>query len=194
MQAGHEIFDRVQKDIDGRLAMLRDEGRLLCESINPDDLYLEVGTLWGGSAILAAHKAQRVITIDPLWSDFWADGDTSLKSRKLSIATILDNFHAFRVAHKISIIKASSNPFPLTDIYPDVFFIDGDHSFEGVRNDWEIASKITKRTILMHDYGNEHEDVTEFVDKYVKNDKTWTITALEGKLLKLKKYALDYGI
>jgi len=56
--------------------------------------------------------------------------------------------------------KAYYDFFILQDIKIDVLFIDGDHSYEGVKLDFELYSKIMspKGIILIHDTDGEYEE------------------------------------
>ena len=56
--------------------------------------------------------------------------------------------------------KAYYDFFILQDIKIDVLFIDGDHSYEGVKLDFELYSKILspKGIILIHDTDGEYEE------------------------------------
>ena len=170
-----QLHDHIQENINGRIGIQPGEAELLYDTLQEGDFYLEVGCLWGGTAILAAHKARRVVTIDFMRGGFWYDVDPAVKRRPTAFA-VLDNFAAFGVAHKISVVKTYSHPWPLpAHEQPDVFLIDGGHSFEDASNDWKTASFITKRAILVHDYhrGNAHRGVYQMVNEIAKEDPDW---------------------
>jgi len=172
------LYAMIKENITGRIGITEEEGHLLHKTINHGDLYLEVGCLWGGTSILAADKADRVITIDFMMGGFWDSIDPVAK-RKPSATHILDNFTKFRVAHKVSIIKDFSYPFPLPpDIQPDVFLIDGGHSYECALQDWNTAREITKRAILLHDFhrGNTHKGVWAMGQEVAMKDPEWELT------------------
>jgi predicted O-methyltransferase YrrM len=67
-------------------------------------------------------------------------------------------------------------------LYCDVLFIDGDHSFEGVKRDWELYKKFLKKgsIVVFHDYGwadgvkkvVEH-DVMPLVEKSKFSENMW---------------------
>ena len=106
------LYAMIKENITGRIGITEEEGHLLHKTINEGDLYLEVGCLWGGTSILAADKAARVITIDFMMGGFWDHLDPAVK-KKPTAAHVLDNFTKFRVSHKINIIKDFSFPFPV---------------------------------------------------------------------------------
>lgn len=70
----------------------------------------------------------------------------------------------------------------------DILFIDGDHSYEGVKADWEAYKSFLKEgtTVIFHDYGWAegvkqvvHEDVMPLVNEYDSLPNMWW-----GKLAK----------
>lgn len=64
----------------------------------------------------------------------------------------------------------------------DLLFIDGDHSYDGVKADWEAYKSFLKpgSTVIFHDYGWAegvrrvvHEDVLHLVDSYDQLPNMW---------------------
>lgn len=58
----------------------------------------------------------------------------------------------------------------------DFLFIDGDHSFDGVKNDFEKYSPLVNGTIVFHDY-NDNYDVKKFIDTL---PETWEVKSVGG--------------
>jgi len=67
----------------------------------------------------------------------------------------------------------------------DVLFIDGDHSYSGVKADWDAYKSFLKpgSIVIFHDYGWAegvkrviHEDVMPFVESYDKLPNMWWAT------------------
>jgi len=154
--------------LEGRIAMRPEEVELLREVCRESKSHLEIGTLWGGSAVLAAMAGPRVVTIDPMVGGYWENGDPGVELHIPTADAILSNFLSFNVAHKISVVKASSDPWPLpTDLMFDTALIDGDHSKEGCARDLRAVSRITRYDIMIHDYRDDsHEGVREAVDEF----------------------------
>ena len=177
-------FNYIQNHIHGRMAMLRDEYDLFMRSIPEDCLYLEIGTLWGGSAIAAAQKARRVLCIDPMKN--YKDAAHNYESPP--VKTVLENFYRFGVSHKISIIMAKSTPWPLPPyVVPDVAYIDGDHSYDSVLSDWLNASKITKEIILMHDNNRSSPGVQKVIKETAINNPDWMLVETVRTMAKFSR-------
>ena len=82
----------------------------------------------------------------------------------------------YRTFYNPRFIKATSfdayyDFFIRQDIKIDVLFIDGDHSYEGVKSDFELYSTILseKGIIILHDTDGEYEE-TLIVSEDTKND------------------------
>ena len=162
----------------GSIQQLQREKKLLrglC-NLNDIDLYLEIGTLWGGTAIIAALAgAKKVITIDSMDGIRWREPDPFYPDELVTKERILRNFYEFGVEDIIELVHAKSYPFPLKNIYPDITLIDGGHDGE-VLQDWESVKDITKKVILIHDYQVGHLPmVTHVVDVLVKADPNWEL-------------------
>ncbi len=72
---------------------------------------------------------------------------------------------------KTTSVDAYYNFFVRQDIKIDVLFIDGDHSYEGVKQDFELYSNIVnpKGIIILHDTDGEYEE-TLIVSEDAKKD------------------------
>ena len=162
----------------GAIQQRQGEKYLLREMIqrNNIDLYLEIGTLWGGTAIIAALAgAKKVITIDSMEGLRWSTPDPWYPHEPITKERIISNFHAFGVEHVIDLIQAKSHPFPFKNIYPDITMIDGDHETETI-NDWHNVKDITKHAILIHDYGNDKLPlINHLVDTVIKEEANWQL-------------------
>lgn len=73
----------------------------------------------------------------------------------------------------------------LADRAIDLLFIDGDHSYDGVKRDYEIYGPLTKHIIALHDINTEkisqHDciAVTDFWRELVAEDKFNTIITIQ---------------
>ncbi len=128
-------------------------------------LVLEIGTFKGWSAITMARirKDIRIITLDP-HIGIPEDGLSS------SPEEVINNVSREQLRYNILHLQIPSQDFnPKNYAFRgnidkfDLIFIDGDHTFEGVKHDFEKFLPFVKKDgfILFHDYGNE-EGVTKF--------------------------------
>lgn len=126
---------------------------------------IEIGTWRGVSTAILAHYADKVTTVDIKYYDIaphvwlWAG-----------------------VKGKITYYVAENNKLKrklLEETGFDFAFIDGDHSYEGVKYDFECVKKCGR--VLFHDYTENCPGIIKFVDELEgveKNDPfaLWTST------------------
>lgn len=148
-----------------------DSFKLYAMAYENGDAILEIGTYGGRSATVELRGAlanpQRMkppqffgieIDIHGIWRSY-----TSLKSEKLEQYALL--FHGD--------LKSFTEVIP---IKPTMVFVDGDHSYNGVREDLALLSNILSpgTPILCHDYTNPENDTGELgvrqaVNEFVKH-------------------------
>ncbi len=118
---------------------------------------VEIGSYTGASAccfaeaIRASGGAGRVVCIDTWNNNAMTEGERDTWSE------FSRNTDAY-ASILIPVMGLSSDMFRLvSDIAPrvDLLFIDGDHSYEGVRTDWRTYAPLLApgATIVFHDYG-----------------------------------------
>lgn len=149
----YEDFDNVL-----RITQIKSEIRRLLTILqnDPPKVMLEIGTAYGGTLFLFSKICRpdsKIISIDLPYSIF-AGGYPS--SRK-----ILYNSFATTEMQKIHLIKADSHDSKtLTKLKQkldgnklDFLFIDGDHSYEGVKKDFELYHNLIRKggIIALHD-------------------------------------------
>lgn len=176
------VYDDIVSRIDGRIGVSASEAKLIEFVVKDSATHIETGCLWGGTAILAALAgAKYVTTIDPMKGGWWETGDPAV-GKKPTPKIVTENLKRFAVNNKVQVIMQRSWPFPFPDANPDSFFIDGDHSFEGCFTDWLIASSITKRYVLFHDYDDRHPGVLRVVE-IARHTPGWVIDRQYGSLV-----------
>lgn len=144
--------------------------------------HVEIGTLFGGSVLAKlesldlANKKHTVIAIDPLDSFYGQDVDPS-SGYPISEEIVWKNINNLgKNDSQIQLVKAYSNSLTAYDLLSDfgvlTVFIDGDHSYQGVKSDWEIYSKFVEPGgfVIFDDYGEASwPDVTRFLDDLSRN-------------------------
>lgn len=191
MDSSASLVNFVVDNIEGRIAMLPNEARFLVETVQDAnaELYVEVGTLWGGTAILAALALPtvRVLTVDKMSGGFWETQDKVI-GKKPTPRKVLENFAKFRVADRVSVHLGASWPWSYPRLRPDVFLVDGDHSQDGCTRDLLIAAKLETPTILVHDHDARHDGVKSAVDEFLLTEGCpYVVDRLEHTLLRLRK-------
>lgn len=145
----------------GSVFMHDDELRMLTRVIGwAQGDHLEIGSMWGGTAIAACvGKEQagqddaKVVCIDP-----FVETDAATRARPTE-RTFWENIDAAGFRDKVELHVCPSAPWPL---HPDRRFgsvlIDGNHTAPWPETDWESARHVTD-LILLHDVNWHAPDV-----------------------------------
>jgi prefoldin subunit 5 len=182
-----EKFLQLEKNLTGRFASSIENllfRYILSNSLNKDKInILEIGTLFGISIqlIIKELKLNNIEAyadiVDPL-NGFYNKYTDPITGYNISYNIFEDNMKTNGInKKKINVIRKYStedrinfkfNPY-------DIIFIDGDHSYLGVKNDFNLSNaNLNKNGILVFDdyKNNQWSGVTEYVDKEVlTNDK-----------------------
>ena len=166
------IIKHVKENIIGRIADEGDSTRTLMEFVllGGNGNHLEIGTLFGGSAIcVALMKIQAGFTgnlycIDPLDGYYMGteyeksvDPETQLP---IDIKTLTENVERFGVSNRVIAWRKKSIPFPIPlDMRFSTAYIDGDHWGENPLIDIVNASMVTSKFIIVDNYDDKHPDV-----------------------------------
>ncbi len=126
--------------------------------------YLEIGAYAGGSACLMMNRPNTtIISIDLGWP--------------IDPETVLKNVWSFnKHGNNYSYIKGNSNSIDtinrVKDVNVDILFIDGDHSYYGVWNDFLNYSNLVKPNgyIVFDDYNDyEHSPMVKSAVDHIAN-------------------------
>lgn len=140
----------------------------LCVGLSEGACVVEIGRYLGGSTFLLASalpKGGSLISIDnKRRKSKYVDVNDNILSTALDRAGLRD---------KVELVIADSSSFvPSKNSQFDLVFIDGDHSYEGAKNDYEHWSPMAKKGgyIIFHDAGASRRHVTKFgeVEKLIR--------------------------
>ena len=162
--------------------------------------YIEIGTMFGGSAIVAGYAVTgEVHCIDP----FGVKGSPHRKEQVSGFLVkpeyVRENWALHHGVHRLFIHKQRHPPFPtyIEHRVFDVGLIDGCHDVDAVQADWEGLKNRVKYKILFHDvnYKGEGWDVNSTAEKNaagVFNDiihrcPDWEFLEIRGKMGVLKR-------
>lgn len=119
---------------------------------------LEIGCFIGKSTVAIAANAEKVLTIDPFdchHSDINKDGNLDRsKSGFDNLPTYLNNIAGYDNVRYI--VGLSQDILPTLKETFDYIFIDGDHSYEGVKSDLDLCWPLLEvgGVLVLHDYCN----------------------------------------
>uniref|UniRef100_A0A6C0AX13 Methyltransferase domain-containing protein n=1 Tax=viral metagenome TaxID=1070528 RepID=A0A6C0AX13_9ZZZZ len=193
----HKLFENIEILINGRIChssiiLLK----ILCD-LEKIENYLEIGVHNGGSMslLLTNNNSKNLFGID-LFEDMY-NIDKHMNSEKynkyqyfkrdnLSIDKTTNNLNHikenFHNMSSISLIQGNSyyneteEKFKNTCNFElDLLFIDGDHTLDGVQNDFERYNKYVKKNgyIIFDDY--HHEIIKNYCDTLLTNNDNFEI-------------------
>lgn len=173
-------FSRLS-GMSGRLCLMTErEAECLAKYAGRPGDHVDIGCLWGGTAILAALAKRDagvdglVYTIDPMTGGWWNAVDPMVNLQPKP-EIVQSNLIKFEVAGLVRVVRSKSQPWPLPDeLVITSVLIDGDHAFESVAADWRNASQIATRYILMHDFNSpKHAGITRAYAEVASIDPGW---------------------
>ena len=148
----------------------------ILEELKPKNI-LEIGTYLGVTATFMAQFSfvKRVITLDIKGSNIVKRLCDDLKVKNKITYLIVENDK-----EKSKIINDLNYEF-------DLVLIDGDHSFQGVKLDFNLIKEKTK-AILFHDWGGEFRGINQFIESLPQHmlqyNKYSTLVLLEKQVIK----------
>jgi hypothetical protein len=119
-----------------------------------DGHHLEIGSMWGGTAIAAARAKKdaghsgKIICVD---SFIGSDGEWGTASPQV----FWQNIEAAKVRERVELHVCPSDPWPFRARVKFVSaLIDGDHGAPWPQTDWDNVSRVCP-LILVHDVGRD---------------------------------------
>jgi hypothetical protein len=168
----------VKRGIRGRLADECGNTALVVQAAllsGPGD-HVEIGTLFGGSAIAVALAKERrglagaVYCIDPLDGYYlgtpFAYPVDPVIGEPICEATVRQNAQAFGVSERFIILRKRSSPWP-EELQGREFvsaYIDGDHWGQGPLDDWYNVCVCTTGYVVFDNCDAKHPDVVRACD------------------------------
>lgn len=181
-----ELYDEIQKTITGRFPMWPQDAAALYEYSKGAEKYLEIGTAFGGSAILAAYaqidngsNLPAVYCIDPL-DGFYGKGRPDILALGLvpSPDMVRDNFTKMRLidglAPALILKKTPPVPAELAGEKFDFILIDGNHTGTGPIDDWKCIQEYVAPNgfVMFHDL---HKEAVNYAWGMANKDKRYKV-------------------
>lgn len=161
MKINNEIFTHLT--VDEKIKLFE-----LAKSLKNNSTIVEIGSYLGASAYTIAsalvNKKSKLFCIDTWENDAMSEGKRDTFSEfKNNVRVFEDSIvpirgMSFDVIDKIQVA---------TDNKVDMLFIDGDHSYNGVKKDWDLYSPLLHKNsiVIFHDVG-----WADGVKKVIKED------------------------
>ena len=185
----NQIVRAVEENITGRVANRIGSRRTQSTEVLLDFVekagggnHLEIGTLFGGSAIAVAMLKQAlnlsgmVFCIDPL-DGYYNDGSKGFidnqSGKAVTPEVLFENIRRFGVGQIMVVMQARSVPCPnFIDIEFSTAYIDGEHGYGIPLKDWICIKDIVTRFVIFDNYADTHPDVQN-AGLMARNDPDW---------------------
>src|ERR1700734_3475264 len=131
---------------------------------------LEIGTCYGCSAIWFAQRVERVTCID-LWGDILEHGLYRIYEQFIANAVAAGLYEGDQLYWMVA---NSHDALPVASSY-DLVYLDGDHTYEGVKQDIDMYGPLASKVLCGDDYDVELPSVAgviRAVDECVPERKT----------------------
>ncbi len=172
------VVSRVKAEIKGRVAdEYANTSLVACAAaMSGSGDHLEIGTLFGGSAIVVALLKQWmgldgiVVCVDPLEGYYkgtqWACAVDPVTNLPIDLNTVLWNADHFGVQDRIKVVRARSHPWPEELKSRDFAsaYIDGDHWGDGPIRDWHNVHPLTCGYVVFDNCDKKHPAVQSACD------------------------------
>jgi predicted O-methyltransferase YrrM len=185
-----DILFRVEDEIEGRMPRVANNLFLMMKAVANagDGDHLEIGALFGGSAISVALLMEKlgrdddVYAIDPL-SGYYRERskrtDNIDDTTGLAVTShrVIKNLHHFGVEDRVKLIMRNSHPFPneLKNHYFSSAFIDGDHWGDAPLNDWNNVKDRVSKTVIFDNADKQYPAVLKAC-YFADLEPDWDIT------------------
>jgi len=145
---GAEKTKEIDKTIEGICGSPPDDGAIFAQAVRNagDGDYLEMGTLFGASAILASLTKKKY----GIKGDVYAVDDLVMIGNERNEASIMRN--ARLMGADIILKVAKTQPFPYPDKKFNCILIDAGHDICSCLLDWISAKSVATKYVIFHDY------------------------------------------
>ncbi len=192
-----DLYQSIESTIEGRIATSLGACQTLGQAaaLSPKGDHLEIGTLYGGTAILVAllnrklNRPGKVYCVDPLEGYYETGRADPLSTAPVNESTFRENIRRFGLEDRVVLIKKKSFPFPteLTGMAFSTVLIDGDHWGLAPLIDFDSVRNRTTGFVLFDDYDDRHAAVVKAVKMVQKDYPSWTLVYIHNTMCVMGK-------
>lgn len=183
--------------VHSRMLEFQSRNDMLCNLVKPDSVICEIG-VWKGefASFLLSLRPKHLVLVDPFQGTV-SSGDehgNNVKDAYLPLEYLVLN-QKYKHNPNITLLRGYSHellPHFAKETF-DVMYIDGDHSYQGVKVDLALAKQLVKKNGLIcgHDYemnpaktsNNYNFGVKQAVDEFCKQyDLELLAKGLDGQV------------
>jgi cephalosporin hydroxylase len=161
------------------------------QELPAEALFIEIGVLFGGSllvmmqALKDANLNRKIVAVDPLES-YYGDSEDPITLLPITRDNVLRNIRSLNPHHDSFTLISTPSQSPQTvvslqNIEIGVIYIDGDHSYEGVKSDWVNYSPlvVVGGYVLIDNYHDNYDGIDRFIDEeLIPNCKSWAVAGM----------------
>ena len=149
---------------------MRVDHELLIELIEKYDIksFFEVGTFEGYTALLVnLHpniKKQKALDIHKDMKVEYKNKRLFLREKEFYGSYVKDTNVELEFCDSMKYVPKDGEQY-------DMVYIDGNHDYEHVKNDTELAFKLNPKIIAWHDFKSGHKDVNRYISELIGKGK-----------------------
>jgi predicted O-methyltransferase YrrM len=190
------LQETIKKNIKGRICHHRVVIlHILCNLFNISN-YVEIGVHNGSSLSYVVSNDKNIKTC--IGIDLFENTFGHYLKDNITYNNTLNNIKKNNKNNEIVLIKGNSQKKEtinnlikiLNNNKIDLLFIDGDHTYEGVKKDFINYENLVNKNgfIVLDDYEPKYPGILKFVEEYIKKNKNYEIIGVyENNELILKK-------
>ncbi|RME57447.1 class I SAM-dependent methyltransferase [Candidatus Parcubacteria bacterium] len=185
---------RIAGDIDDCILNYYMVLRSMCQTVDQEAVHAEIGVLFGGSLLIKLQALRDmgvnafIVAIDPL-DRYYEDFEDPVTCLPVTRQTVLENISSagFDIQQVVLFPTLSQNPNTIQavrDMKLTTLYIDGEHSYQGVRSDWEHYASlvIPGGFVLIDNYHDGYRGIDQFVDQDLRRQSThWRLAGSLGR-------------